>query len=102
MIIPTFLGVTFIVFTITRFAPGGPVEIAILRYKQLQMSEGGGSGGMGSHGTAISEEMVEKLKKIYGFDKPFYISYLLWLGNVVRFDLGDSYTYSKPVWEVIK
>ena len=101
MIIPTFLGVTFIVFTITRFAPGGPVEMAILRYKQLQMSEGGGSGGMGAHGTAISEEMV-KLKKIYGFDKPFYISYLLWLGNVIQFDLGDSYTYSKPVWEVIK
>ncbi len=57
---------------------------------------------MGAHGTAISEEMVEKLKKIYGFDKPFYISYLMWLGNVVQFDLGDSYTYSKPVWHVIK
>jgi len=100
MIIPTFLGVTFIVFTITRFAPGGPVEMAILRYKQMQMEGAGGA--MGAHGTAISEEMVEKLKKIYGFDKPFYISYLMWLGNVVQFDLGDSYTYSKPVWHVIK
>ncbi|MEJ2307436.1 MAG: ABC transporter permease, partial [candidate division WOR-3 bacterium] len=58
MIIPTFLGVTFIVFTITRFAPGGPVEMAILRYKQMQMEGGGGA--MGSQGTAISEEMVEK------------------------------------------
>jgi microcin C transport system permease protein len=101
MIIPTFLGVTFIVFTITRFAPGGPVEMAILRYKQMQM-EGGGGTSIGAHGTAISEEMVEKLKKIYGFDKPFYISYLIWLGKVVRFDLGESYTYSKPVWHVIK
>lgn len=100
MIIPTFLGVTFIVFTITRFAPGGPVEMAILRYKQMQMEGGGGA--MGVQGTAISEEMVEKLKEIYGFDKPFYVSYFLWLGNVVQFDLGESYTYSKPVWDVIK
>jgi len=74
--------------------------MAILRYKQMQMEGAGGA--MGAHGTAISEEMVEKLKKIYGFDKPFYISYLMWLGNVVQFDLGDSYTYSKPVWHVIK
>jgi len=74
--------------------------MAILKYKQMQMEGGGGA--MGAHGTAISEEMVEKLKKIYGFDKPFYISYLMWLGNVVQFDLGDSYTYSKPVWHVIK
>lgn len=99
MIIPTFIGVTFIVFTITRFAPGGPVEMAILRYKQMQMEGGGGT--MGGR-TGISEEMVEKLKKIYGFDKPFYVSYLMWLGNVVQFDLGESYTYSKPVWDVIK
>ncbi|MEO0293539.1 MAG: ABC transporter permease subunit [candidate division WOR-3 bacterium] len=101
MVIPTFIGVTFIVFTITRFAPGGPVEMAILKYRQMQFQSEGGST-IGSGGTAISEEMVEKLKRIYGFDKPFYISYLLWLWKVVRFDLGESYTYSRPVWDVIR
>jgi len=45
---------------------------------------------------------MQKLKEIYGFDKPFYIAYLIWLSKVVRFDLGVSDTYSRPVWDLIK
>lgn len=103
MIIPTFIGITFLVFTITRFVPGGPVEIAIMRYKQMQsQGEGGASGGKVNFADAkISEEMIQKLKKIYGFDKPFYLAYIFWLKNVLIFDLGDSSTYSRPVWDVI-
>ena len=26
LLIPTFLGITFLVFTITQFVPGGPIE----------------------------------------------------------------------------
>ena len=36
LIIPTFLGITLLVFTITRFVPGGPVERMLL---QAQVSQ---------------------------------------------------------------
>jgi microcin C transport system permease protein len=102
MIIPTFIGITFIVFTITRFVPGGPVETAVLKYKQMQMQGEGNYSSKGNSGdTKISDEMIEKLKKIYGFDKPFYLAYLVWLKSIITLDMGFSSTYSKPVWNVI-
>ena len=50
---------------------------------------------------AISEAQLEKLKEYYGFDKPLLQSYAEWLGKVVRGDLGTSYRYNEPVWDVI-
>lgn len=105
LMIPTFIGITFLVFTVTRFVPGGPVEQAVLRYQQAaaQGGEGGGgtSSGMDENGQ-ISEEMMQRLKEIYGFDKPFYQAYCIWLWRVLHFDLGTSDTYSRPVWDLIK
>ena len=105
LVIPTFIGITFLCFTVTRFVPGGPVEQAVLRFQQAQAQNGEGGGGsstsMGDKGQ-ISNEMMNKLKAIYGFDKPFYIAYCNWLWRVVHFDLGVSDTYAKPVWQLIK
>jgi microcin C transport system permease protein len=42
------------------------------------------------------------MKRFYGFDKPAPVRYALWLWNVVRLDLGRSYVYQDPVWDVIK
>ena len=52
-------------------------------------------------GMAISEEQLLKLREYYGFDKPLLASYFDWLGKVVRGDLGPSYRYNEPVWDVI-
>jgi microcin C transport system permease protein len=103
LMIPTFIGITFLCFTIMRFVPGGPVEQAILQYQQSMSSsgEGGGGSSSGAAGGQISPEMVQKLKEIYGFDKPFYEAYAIWISKVVRFDLGVSDTFARPVWEVI-
>jgi len=102
LIIPTFLGITFFCFTITRFVPGGPVEQAILYDQQIQ--EESESGGVSSTIEArdVSEEMISELKIIYGFDKPFYIAYIQWIWKVIHFDLGISDTYGRPVWGLIK
>ena len=51
---------------------------------------------------AISDEQLEALKEYYGFDKPILQSYAEWLGKVVTGDLGSSYRYNEPVWDVIK
>lgn len=105
LMIPTFIGITFLCFTVTRFVPGGPVEQAVMRYQQAMANTGEGGGGSSSSTTTqgqISEEMMQKLKEIYGFDKPFYIAYAKWLWRVLHFDLGVSDTHSRPVWELIK
>lgn len=105
LMIPTFIGITFLVFTVTRFVPGGPVEQAVLRYQQAAAQGGEGGAGTSSGVDAngqISEEMMQRLKEIYGFDKPFYQAYCIWLWRVLHFDLGTSDTYSRPVWDLIK
>lgn len=105
LMIPTFIGITFLCFTVTRFVPGGPVEQAVLRYQQAAAMTGEGGGGSSDSAMEqgqISEEMMEQLKAIYGFDKPFYKAYLIWLWRVLHFDLGHSDTYSRPVWDLIR
>jgi len=101
LIIPTFLGITMAVFVIMHFVPGGPVERQIMRFKMAQMGEGGGGGG-GVRGAEIPQEAIEEMKRYYGFDKPVHIRYALWLWNVLHLDLGRSYIYQDPVWDVIK
>ena len=101
LIPPTLIGVTIIVFAITRLVPGGPLERAIMEM-QMMGSDGGTTTSMTSgQDMAISDEQLERLKEYYGFDKPVLESYFVWLGKVVRGDLGDSYRYNEPVWDVI-
>ncbi|MDP0489668.1 MAG: ABC transporter permease [Verrucomicrobiota bacterium JB023] len=73
----TMLGVTLLVFLITRAAPGGPMEKAMM---QMQMaSEGGGSSGK-QQGGGVDEATIEDYEEEYGYDKPVMIGYLQWLG----------------------
>lgn len=72
----TMLGVTFLVFMITRAAPGGPLAKAMM---EAQMAtEDGGSGGGEAGG--LDDEAIEANEEEYGFDKPVVIAYLQWLG----------------------
>ncbi len=105
LVIPTFLGITILIFTITRFVPGGPIERIISEARQMQMGEGGSTpGGRSSDNQTqpLSDEQIEELKRYYGFDKPIHISYFIWIGKVVRGDLGESTRYYDPVWDMIK
>ena len=83
LMIPTFLGSTVLVFTILQLAPGGPLEQTIL---QLQMGgmTGSGEGGVTSTdmmgGSVLPASALKDLKRFYGFDKPIYQRYLIWLG----------------------
>ena len=45
LMIPTFLGITILVFTITRFVPGGPIERILAQIQQMPGIEGGASSG---------------------------------------------------------
>ena len=99
--IPTLLGITLIVFTLTRFVPGGPIE--------KMMTDAQFAGGEGAHivrdransSGSLDEEQLAELKTYYGFDKPLLISYAEWLWRVLQLDLGYSTRYGEPVWDTI-
>lgn len=106
LIVPTFIGITIMVFAITRFVPGGPIDRIISNARQMQASSPS-SGSLSSDSSAgagqpLSEDQIQMLKAYYGFDKPLAISYVSWLGKVLTGDLGHSTRYYDPVWKMIK
>ena len=100
LIIPTLIGITMLVFMVTRLVPGGPLERAIMEAQQA--SVGVSSQRSAGRGMALSAEQIQQLEEYYGFDKPWYESYVLWVGKVLQGDLGTSYRYNEPVWDVIR
>jgi microcin C transport system permease protein len=101
LIFPTFLGITLAAFVLMHFVPGGPVERQIARYRMAVAAEGGATGG-GTVTTDIPEEALAEMRRFYGFDKPVHVRYAAWLWNLLRLDLGRSYVFQEPVWDVIK
>ncbi len=102
LIPPTLLGITILVFFIARAMPGGPLEQALMQAQMAQQM--GGEMRMGQRtgqGSNITPRQREQLAALYGYDKPWYLAYAQWLGDVVRGDLGKSFRYQKPVWEMI-
>jgi len=98
LIIPTFIGITMAVFLVMNFVPGGPVERQIMQYKMSLAQRGGGR----SVDVDIPQEALDEMRRYYGFDKPVHIRYAQWLWKVLHLDLGRSYIYQDPVWDVIK
>ncbi|TVS16830.1 MAG: ABC transporter permease [Gammaproteobacteria bacterium] len=100
LVIPTLIGITLLVFAVTRLVPGGPLERALMEAQQSALASGAAPAA--GEGMALSEAQIQQLAEYYGFDKPWYLSYVDWLGKVVRGDLGQSYRYHQPVWDVIR
>ena len=83
LMIPTFLGATMLVFVILQMAPGGPLEKTIMQIQGA--SQGGGesgatSSGSSGAGTLLPKRALKELERFYGFDKPIWQRYLIWLG----------------------
>ena len=102
LMIPTFLGATMLVFVILQMAPGGPLEKTIMQI-QMGASQGGGEGGATSSGssgagTLLPKRALKELERFYGFDKPIWQRYLIWLGvwereikhRTLFFKIGDT------------
>jgi len=83
--IPTFFGITLLVFTILQIAPDGPFERAVKQLKagQAGAGEGGsvaGGGNSSSKSNELTPELLEEMRMQYGLDKPILVRYLIWLG----------------------
>lgn len=84
LLIPTFIGITLVIFLVVHLAPGDPIK-----------------GMMGELSAKLSPEAYENFKKSYGLDKPILERYLIWFKNFITFDFGNSFQYGKRVSELI-
>jgi peptide/nickel transport system permease protein len=53
-------------------------------------------------GEEADQSVIEQIRHEYGFDKPFAVQYLDWMGGVVHGNFGNSYYWHQPVVDLIK
>jgi len=107
--IPTLLGIMVINFFVIQAAPGGPVEQAISQLQGRgdvttrftsggetaapapQATPGGEqSNNMSRGGRGLPPELIERIRKQYGFDKPIGERFFQMMRGYLVFDLGES------------
>jgi peptide/nickel transport system permease protein len=74
--------VTTVTFVLIHLAPGDPIAISLSR-------------------PGVPAAVREQWRAAYGLDRPLGEQYVRWLGNVMRGDLGYSFSFRRPVRDVI-
>ncbi len=75
--LPILLGVSLVVFGLVHLVPGNPVDLLVP--------------------PEAPAEVVARLKAEYGFDKPLYVQYAVWLARSIGGDFGLSVFNAQPV-----
>ena len=104
LMIPTLLGVMLVTFAVIQFVPGGPVEQLISQMQHHSATGGEAGGSFMPHyrgDSGLDAERLEKLKALYGFDKPVHERFFDMLVNYATFNLGDSYFHHKSVLDLV-
>ncbi len=123
LMIPTLFGIMLLNFIIVQAAPGGPVDQLIFRLTNPDLTSatsrfsGGGQSDTGSAQQAASAaprtaeltrgargldpELIEDIKKLYGFDKPAHERFFIMIGNYLTFEFGESFFRSEDVTDLI-
>jgi peptide/nickel transport system permease protein len=83
-VIPTLLGVFSILFVLAYLMPGDPVRAVL-----------------GEEYRRVEPEVIEAIKEEMGLNDPFHVRYLKFLGQMARFDLGESYIQNEDVIDII-
>jgi microcin C transport system permease protein len=98
--IPTFIGITLLVFLLIQFVPGGPVEQTIMAMRGLGAQESPGATGTAY---SITETQRREIETYYGFDQPFYQRYWNWLATDKIGMAMPSYRFpDRTAWELIR
>jgi peptide/nickel transport system permease protein len=84
---PTLLAISLIIFVIIQLPPGDYFESYI---NQLL-----------SQGENVDMQRIEFLRQQYGFDRPLWEQYLVWIWGLLQGDMGYSFEFELPVNEVV-
>lgn len=79
--IPTFLVVMIVIFTLIRLIPGDPASALL--------------------GDRASDAAVARKYKKLGLDKPVVVQFKIFVENLLQGDLGDSIVLKRPVLEIV-
>ncbi len=122
LVIPTLFGIMVINFFIVQAAPGGPVEQMISQIQgtaigaterfsgsasggeiaqRSQASSGSGDAGAYRGARGLPRELIQRIEKMYGFDKPAYERFGLMLKSYITFDFGESFFRNRRVVDLI-
>src|SRR5260221_1633379 len=80
--VPSLVGVVIVTFLLTRALPGDPAAYFA--------------------GPAATKEAIEQIRVRLGLDKPLYVQFVRYVGDLARGDLGNSLTTRQPVAYGIK
>ncbi|CAA9349604.1 MAG: ABC transporter, permease protein 1 (cluster 5, nickel/peptides/opines), partial [uncultured Microvirga sp.] len=78
---PVMLIVAVLVFLMLRLTPGDPAAIIA--------------------GDTANAEQVAQIRSRLGLDRPILSQFMLWIGNILRGDFGESFFFKKTVAELI-
>ncbi|MBD0344827.1 MAG: ABC transporter permease [Coleofasciculus sp. Co-bin14] len=81
-LIPVLLGITLLVFTFLHLIPGDPAVVMA--------------------GERATPEQVAALREQLGLNQPLPLQYLIFLGNLLRFDFGTSIISGVPIAQEIR
>ena len=84
---PTLALMSVVVFALIQAPPGDYLTTYIA---QLQAT-----------GESVDMDEVEALKLQYGLDRPIHVQYLKWTWNLLKWDLGMSLEWQRPVKDLI-
>ncbi|MCX7591142.1 MAG: ABC transporter permease subunit, partial [Kiritimatiellae bacterium] len=100
LVVPTFIGITALVFSLIQFVPGGPVEQMLARLRRPGSGEGTRPT---SASVLLSEEYRKQLEKHFGFDLPLHRRYVRWLvGDAMGLRMQSYKFPNKTVWQLIR
>ena len=78
------IGISFLTFLLTFISPGDPVRNMYI-----------------SMGMVPDEELIAETRAQMGLDDPFLTQYFRWLGNCLHGDFGTSFSWNKPVVQLL-
>jgi peptide/nickel transport system permease protein len=81
-LVPLVLGVILLGFAIVQLAPGDPVQVLVGDYP-------------------APPDYVKQVRERFGLDAPRWVQLTRYVGEVARGNLGHSFFYNQPVWDVL-
>ena len=81
--IPTLIGISIITFVIVRMAPGDPIRLFTFGQRD------------------ITGEDIERLRHVYGLDKPLPFQYVDWMISVLQLNFGQSFIYHQDAFQLL-
>lgn len=124
MLIPvTLLMIMLLNFTLVQLTPGGPVEKMIAklegndfdatsRISNIGMADSKKSSTKNQHittssshkyrgGQGLEPEVIKKIEKMFGLDRPAHIRFFMMVKNFLTFNFGNSFYQDRSVLEII-